>query len=937
MFILLLIFSLSSFAASDFNLSQVEVICPQSITCSQRTGRFSNLIGEYRSLVHLKDTLRVMATDGGYQSFSYVLEKFDDTYSLKINFQMKPVIKEISIGFTDRNLEFDPTQLLNVREGEYFESQRLTESLGSLREKLEEMGFPHNTYKYETKITEEDVKINLVITLGKPRIFKSVSSNSKSTFVKEYLIKKFYNMYNKPFDTVRFKAYVDDAQKELFSYGYYLIGLDFTPTFKEDRVSLKIKVTNDQLFAFDFKNLSQEHRDILHAIIVDLFRKYKRPLSESNLKSALQEHYQLKALLRAKISIEQSTFKNKYYENVQLYRLFFDENQKTRLKDLSFNGNVFFSNEKLQKMFFKEAFELASLKYYDEEFFKYFQEYLKNEYIQKGFVQVRIPDPSKSFEDNKSLVNVEYNIQEGTRAFLRRIEFNGLPPELEDKVHGTLENKVGAPFNPIALSEDIKKVTTLLQESGYYYAEVKNLNEDSFINYSKSGANVDILFEVNAGPIVKLNRVLYLGNDKTKKKVIWKKIGIEPGEIITPAKTKDIEAALSATGLFATATVTPLRHNSKNAATDLLVKVTEREYGLIEVAPGFRSDLGLKLTGTVSYLNLGGYNRAVVLRSQLNRRTSYSTIAPSRRGTGQILEHNTSVTYTQGDIFDTLIDGSASAAYQTKRFYPFDANIFRINGTLTRDITKRFSTSVRYQYEDVAQYDAVEEKDNGSFKIGAITPSITYDLRSSQVNPLKGAYFNMSCEFANPYFLSQKERDLTVNYYKLISRNRFYIPFKNGTVALSLVGGVQENLSREKVMIDGVEQTNGYIPSIKVFRLTGMDIVRGYSDQDMNRLPDGEDITSAKINNRAYLANFKLEPRYMINDTLMAGVFYDAGRVFVNNVDLGELKDSVGVTFKVLTPVGTLDFDYGIKLLRKRDANGTLEDPGRFHVSIGFF
>ena len=40
---------------------------------------------------------------------------------------------------------------------------------------------------------------------------------------------------------------------------------------------------------------------------------------------------------------------------------------------------------------------------------------------------------------------------------------------------------------------------------------------------------------------------------------------------------------------------------------------------------------------------------------------------------------------------------------------------------------------------------------------------------------------------------------------------------------------------------------------------------------------------------------------------------------------------------EILTPVGTLDFDYGFKLLRKRDANGTLEDPGRFHVSIGFF
>jgi outer membrane protein insertion porin family len=116
-----------------------------------------------------------------------------------------------------------------------------------------------------------------------------------------------------------------------------------------------------------------------------------------------------------------------------------------------------------------------------------------------------------------------------------------------------------------------------------------------------------------------------------------------------------------------------------------------------------------------------------------------------------------------------------------------------------------------------------------------------------------------------------------------------------------------------------------------------MDIIRGYTDEEANKLPDNKDISEYRVDNRAYLAMLKLEPRYFINDSLIAGVFYDAGRVFVNNVALGELRDSVGVTFKILTPVGTLDFDYGIKLLRKKNQDGSLEDPGRFHVSIGFF
>jgi outer membrane protein insertion porin family len=134
-----------------------------------------------------------------------------------------------------------------------------------------------------------------------------------------------------------------------------------------------------------------------------------------------------------------------------------------------------------------------------------------------------------------------------------------------------------------------------------------------------------------------------------------------------------------------------------------------------------------------------------------------------------------------------------------------------------------------------------------------------------------------------------------------------------------------------------MKQTQGYIPNIKVFRLTGMDIVRGFSDEEINKLPDRRDISQTRVQNRAYLALFKLEPRFFVNDSFMVGTFLDAGRVFVDQVDMGQLRSSAGVTFKILTPVGTLDFDYGFKLLRKRNANGTLEDPGRFHVSIGFF
>jgi hypothetical protein len=228
-------------------------------------------------------------------------------------------------------------------------------------------------------VTEKGTKIiiSLAITLGKPRIFKSVRTNSTSKFIKEYLKKKFIPYYDKPFDPTKFKLYLDEAQKELFSYGYYLLSMDFAPVIKNDRVTLDVKVTNEKLFAFDFKNLHQESRDVLHSLITDLFRKYKRPLSEAIITNGILEHYQNKALINTTVKIDISTFKNMYGETVNLYRIILDEKYKTRMTEVNFLGSAFYSEKKLYKFFKEEAFELASIGYYDAEYLSYFTSFLK--------------------------------------------------------------------------------------------------------------------------------------------------------------------------------------------------------------------------------------------------------------------------------------------------------------------------------------------------------------------------------------------------------------------------------------------------------------------------------------------------------------------------------------------------------------------------------
>jgi outer membrane protein insertion porin family len=380
------------------------------------------------------------------------------------------------------------------------------------------------------------------------------------------------------------------------------------------------------------------------------------------------------------------------------------------------------------------------------------------------------------------------------------------------------------------------------------------------------------------------------------------------------------------------------------------VQVKEKEFGLGEVAPGYRTDLGWKLSAGVTINNVQGMNRQFSIAAQSNLRTSLAGFDLRRKTENKRLPEFTFKTsfiepYAFHNLLKTQVEFETQASAQRKRFYGFDADIYRISPQLSKSFSKNFIGSLRYQFERIVQFDASESKDNDNFFIGSITPSLTWDLRDDAINTKKGAYFNLSSEWANKYFFSMQNDDLEINYLKVISRNRFYIPMGDVTLAMSISAGYQKNFANEpyvngsgntELNSNGVLKTKGYIPSIKLFRLEGYDEVRGFEDSEINVVESGENIGKVVVQDSLYFANFKLEPRYNVTDVFQVGIFFDAGRLYQETFKPLKLRSSVGAGLKFLTPVGSLDFDYGIKLDRKI-RNGQQESFGRFHLSIGFF
>jgi outer membrane protein insertion porin family len=926
-FLLILLVFTSSFSFA-LTVDDLEISCGSTNSCRDYKERFKTLISRYQDAGHLKESVKLFLKDGGLKDFEYELVKNSNKNILKVNFQIKKIIKEINVTLETKMETTFSKKLLPIKEGDFFDQDKIDESEQIIRSNMAERGFLLESIKSNISLNEDDVFVNFIIKINKIKKIKRFDILSDNEMLRVFVNQRLLPLINRAPDLIKIRSTLVNIEQELFSSGYYYNNLILNEIVPIDEVWVvpKIKLNYDQMYLFTIEGSKLFSRPEMIAVIRESVKRSIKTIDKNIVIRELKNMYKKHAFLDVEISVLEKFYSDKFQKNIRHFFVSIKEKKRTRFKSISFVGNNLFSNKYLNKLFYSQASDLASRNYFDEDFLTSFTDTIKKEYFKNGYVQVEISKPILNLKEN--YYEVEYKINEFDQTKVEKVEFLGIDQELKNQLFEKIRNKPGLPFNPLVFAEDIKDVQELIKEQGYYYAEIKNLENNALIKYSDDNLDLSIIYDIDLGPKVYLDKVIVIGNIHTKSQVITREIFINKGDELNPDKVEALKNSLNGLGLFSNVKVVPLKETMRDGYVDLLISVKERPFGTIELAPGYRTDLGPKVSSGIIYNNVGGMNRTLSFRALVNNRVKGSTLDPRRRQQPrENWEYNVRLSYNEPYLLNYPVSYTLAVSTLRRRFYSFDADILRFNNSLQKDLTRWFTMSLTHQYETIAQTDATNLIDNGYFQVGALIPSFNFDFRNNRANPTKGAFLNFSVENANPLFLSQKSSDLEISYLKMVSRNNFYIPLGTfGTIAMSASMGKEQN-----------ESSNGYIPSLKVFRLSGVDIVRGFDNSEINRLSDGRDISSVKVTDDAYFINLKVEPRYFLNDETMIGFFYDAGRVYVNSFEPSNLRESAGISFKYLTPVGSLNFDYGVKLDRRTYPDGTKEDPGRFHVSIGFF
>ena len=390
---------------------------------------------------------------------------------------------------------------------------------------------------------------------------------------------------------------------------------------KDNYLVINVKenpVINDIVF-YGNKEFSKKdlHNDILKLKKLSVFTKSKLQQDISNLLLL----YQSRGKLRAKIFHEVKELENNKVNII----LKINEGPTSRIKNIKFIGNKFFSDALLKKV-------IQSTEYYPYKIFsnntKFASERLMldqaglyNFYTSKGFIDFRIKSAVPEIMDNNN-INLIFSIEEGIKYnfgnsnIIIDKQVNN-HEQLKEELLNLVLSKTGETFNREIVNNSIEKITQHLSNNGNFFSDVK-------YEYHTRDNVVDVDYIVYTGNKVYINNINITNNQTTIDKVIRQKLNISEGDLYNASIINRSYKNILSLGFFESINVE--NHKISDSLVDLNFQVKERGTGSFDVAAGFSSVSGLVGKVNIQERNLFGTGKILSLHLEKSAASLSSSI-----------------------------------------------------------------------------------------------------------------------------------------------------------------------------------------------------------------------------------------------------------------------------------------------------------------------
>lgn len=533
-------------------------------------------------------------------------------------------------------------------------------------------------------------------------------------------------------------------------------------------------------------------------------------------------------------------------------------------------------------------------------------ESMRSYYLDHGYMNFFVDSTQVSITSDKKDVYITINVNEGSQFIISNVKLvgNSVVPKEELLKNVTIPH--GSVFSRADVTETSKNLTARLGEEGYAFA---NVNAVPDIKVGEK--EVNLTFFTDPGKRVYVRRINFEGNVKTRDEVLRREVRQMEGAWIS---TKDLERSrvrLERLGFFEEVNVEMLSVPGTTDQVDINISVVERPSGNMLAGAGFSQSKGILFQGSVSQENfLGTGNKVSVTfnNSDVDRTLSLSYLNPYYTMDG--VSRGFNARYREVDAAEANISEYVLDEIKAGLDFGIPINEFdSINvGFNARHMNFNMGSSPS---DEIKEF---EDEVGGGFNVFLLAGSWARDSRNRKIFPDSGSFTYGGAEIAVP------GGELT--YYKLTGKHQRFFPLFKDYVLM---------LNGEVGFGDGYGNTND-LPLIENFFAGGIRSVRGFEDntlgpRDGNQDPIGG---SLKLEGNAEV----IVPMPFIHNTKSTQIsgFFDVGNVYgpKEDIDLGTLQYSVGLSTTWISPFGALTFSYAVPL--KKEPNAEVQE---FQFTIG--
>ncbi|MEM8985810.1 MAG: outer membrane protein assembly factor BamA [Pseudomonadota bacterium] len=265
-----------------------------------------------------------------------------------------------------------------------------------------------------------------------------------------------------------------------------------------------------------------------------------------------------------------------------------DEGPTTKIGRINFIGNQVYTDDKLRDTVLTSEsswwnfFEANDN--YDPDRLEYDQELLRQHYSKNGYADFQVVSAIAELTPERDQFIITFTVDEGPQYEVGDITVQTTLEKLDpERLKSFIPIREGATFNSERVDDAVDAITFATGVTGYAFVDVRPR-----LNPNPQTRKIDILFQVNEGPRVYVERINIKGNTRTLDRIVRREMRVSEGDAFNRVLIDRSRQRIRALGYFGDVAIeeTP---GSTPDRTVVDVNVQEQSTGSFSIGAGVSS------------------------------------------------------------------------------------------------------------------------------------------------------------------------------------------------------------------------------------------------------------------------------------------------------------------------------------------------------------